>query len=84
MTPLYQTRIGDFDISVIETGFSHDVDAMIVGWVYTTQQEANQSRATGIMWDTARILVDVSQPLTAREVDAMRAAGFLVDDTFCP
>ena len=60
MTPLYQTRIGDFDISVIETGFSHDADAMIVGWVYTTQQEANQSRATGIMWDTARILVNAN------------------------
>lgn len=81
---IYEAREGDYTLSVVQTGFTDDADAMLVGWIYTTKQGDTVSNANGIAWDTSRILVDCTQPLTVREVETLRSAGFTVDDTFLP
>jgi hypothetical protein len=82
---LYAAIVGDWNIHIIETGLSHDADTLIVGWLHAWKPATDDpARVTGIMWDSARIIVDCSQPLQAREVDALIEAGFIVDDTFKP
>lgn len=82
---IYGEIVGDYNIHILSNGYTQDSDFMAEGVIITWKfDHSAPTRETGIMWDQSRILVYVSQTLTAREVDALTAAGFLVDDGFCP
>lgn len=82
---IYSAIIGAWNFNVIALGFSDDVDAMQVGWLYSWHHERQeQNRVIGLTWDNTRILVDIGQPLTAQEVMILLEAGFIVDESFYP
>ncbi len=82
---IYSEIDGDWNLNIVACGLSQDVDAMHVGWLYAWRRDDHaQNRVIGLTWDDARILVDIGQPLLAREVECLIAAGFLVDESFYP
>ena len=82
---IFSAIVGDWNINIIQTGFSEDVDSLPVGWLYTWKHDdPRENRTNGIVFDSARVLVDVGLSLNVREVEALLEAGFIVDESFYP
>lgn len=82
---VYSEISGDWNVNIVECGMTDDADSMVVGWLYVWHHsDHSRNRVTGLTWDSYRILVDVGQPLQAREVEALLSAGFIVDESFYP
>lgn len=76
---------GDWRLQLTEFGISRDADSMIEGRLSAWKSgHQDPIRNVGLLWDSYRILVDTSEPLHAREVEALIEAGFIVDEAFMP
>lgn len=79
--PLYETIAGDWHIVITESGTTRDADSMLFGHMESVSRHGVW-RNIGLIFDECRVLVTFTgeTELTDRELAALLAAGFSVDD----